>query len=57
MLIENFIFRAKAEFDSHTVVVKDWAGFLNGLDNSCIMLAPFCGEPDCEDRIKKDSAR
>jgi hypothetical protein len=52
-----FIFRAKAEFDSHIVVVKDWTGFLKGLDNSCIMLAPFCGESECEDRIKKDSAR
>ena len=49
--------RAKHEFDTHTVVVKDWTGFLKGLDNSCIMLAPFCGEPPCEDAIKKDSAR
>jgi len=49
--------RAKAELDNHVVVVKDWTGFLKGLDNSCIMLAPFCGEPSCEDRIKQDSAR
>jgi len=49
--------KAKAEFDSHTVVVKDWAGFLKGLDNSCVMLAPYCGETACEDRIKQDSAR
>lgn len=49
--------KAKKEFDEHTVVVKDWTGFLKGLDNSCIMLAPFCGEPTCEDLIKKDSAR
>jgi hypothetical protein len=53
----NLFFRAKTEFDSHTVVVKDWTGFLQGLDNSCIMLAPFCGEIECEDKIKKDSAR
>jgi len=49
--------KAKAEFDSHTIVVKDWTGFLKGLDNSCIMLAPYCGESACEDRIKQDSAR
>ncbi|CAF2308483.1 unnamed protein product [Rotaria sp. Silwood2] len=49
--------KAKDEFDSHTILVKDWASFLMGLDNSCIMLAPFCGEPACEDLIKKDSAR
>ncbi|CAF0753988.1 unnamed protein product [Rotaria sordida] len=49
--------KAKDEFDSHTILVKDWASLLKGLDNSCLMLAPFCGEPVCEDRIKKDSAR
>ncbi|CAF3909894.1 unnamed protein product [Adineta steineri] len=49
--------KAKAELDSHVVVVKDWAGFLKALDNSCIMLTPFCGEPSCEDKIKQDSAR
>ncbi len=55
--MEIFLFRAKAEFDSHMVVAKDWAGFLKALDNSCIILTPFCGEPKCEDRIKEDSAR
>lgn len=58
ILKTNFIFyRAKQEFDSHTILVKDWTAFLKGLDNSCILLAPFCGEPACEDLIKKDSAR
>ncbi|CAF2042582.1 unnamed protein product [Rotaria magnacalcarata] len=56
--IHNDLYKkAKQELDSHTVVVKDWTGFLKGLDNSCIMLTPFCGEPACEDLIKKDSAR
>jgi bifunctional glutamyl/prolyl-tRNA synthetase len=49
--------KAKAELDSHTVIAKDWAGLLKGLDNSCIILAPFCGVSSCEDKIKQDSAR
>ncbi|CAF0785356.1 unnamed protein product [Didymodactylos carnosus] len=56
--IHNDLFKkAKSDLDSHTIVADNWTDFLKGLDNQCIVLAPFCGEPDCEDKIKKDSAR
>ncbi|CAF1258674.1 unnamed protein product [Adineta steineri] len=54
---KDLYIKAKAELDSHVVVVKDWAGFLKALDNSCVMLTPFCGDSSCEHRIKQDSAR
>jgi len=56
--IHNDLFKkAKSDLDSHTIVADNWTDFLKGLDNQCIVLAPYCGEPDCEDKIKKDSAR
>lgn len=39
------------------VTLKDWSQFGPNLDKKNIILAPFCGEISCEDKIKADSAR
>uniref|UniRef100_A0A5S6QQU9 Uncharacterized protein n=1 Tax=Trichuris muris TaxID=70415 RepID=A0A5S6QQU9_TRIMR len=49
--------RAKNEMDKFTVVEHDWKEFCTYLDNKYIAMVPFCSTDDCEDQIKKDSAR
>ncbi|BFZ12382.1 hypothetical protein BsWGS_15421 [Bradybaena similaris] len=56
--IQNSLFnKAKKELDEHLVVCHDWAEFCDSLDQKKLIQAPFCGGIDCEDNIKKDSAR
>ncbi|GMR52498.1 hypothetical protein PMAYCL1PPCAC_22693, partial [Pristionchus mayeri] len=43
--------------NSHMKTVKDFGEFRKHLDEKCILLAPFCGRPDCEDAVKRDSQR
>lgn len=49
--------RAKSDLDSYMIVSHEWGHFCDSLDNKKIIQAPFCGDEDCEDKIKKDSAR
>ena len=49
--------RAKKELDENLIVTGDWNEFCNALDKKKLIQTPFCGDPDCEDKIKKDSAR
>lgn len=49
--------RAKSDLDSYMIVSHEWSHFCDSLDNKKIIQAPFCGDEDCEDKIKKDSAR
>ncbi|XP_050737054.1 bifunctional glutamate/proline--tRNA ligase-like [Eriocheir sinensis] len=49
--------RALADLKQHTISVQQWAAFTSGLDGGNVLLAPFCGREECEDAIKKDSAR
>merc|ERR1712029_1123634 len=44
--------KAKADMDSHLSVVESWDAFLSALDNKHIIMAPFCGDEDCEEKIK-----
>lgn len=39
------------------VVVEKFDDFIPQLDKKNIILAPFCGEPSCEEKIKKESTR
>ncbi|KAG7167154.1 Bifunctional glutamate/proline--tRNA ligase-like [Homarus americanus] len=54
---DNLITRARADLNSHKVKVNSWKDFTGNLDKGNILLAPFCGQEECEDAIKKDSAR
>jgi len=49
--------KAKEEMDSHITTTEEWKVFCEDLDKKNIILAPFCGGKDCEDKIKKDSAK
>ncbi|XP_066156798.1 bifunctional glutamate/proline--tRNA ligase isoform X2 [Euwallacea fornicatus] len=49
--------KAAADLEAHKVLLKDWSKFGPNLDQKNIILAPFCGEGVCEDRIKTESTR
>ncbi|CBZ25629.1 putative bifunctional aminoacyl-tRNA synthetase [Leishmania mexicana MHOM/GT/2001/U1103] len=48
--------RAKETMETHRVRVTEWAEFVPTLNRKCLILAPWCGAMECEDRVKKDSA-
>ncbi|CAG2170228.1 unnamed protein product, partial [Oppiella nova] len=54
---DNLYEKAKGERDSHLIVTRDWQQFLAKLDEKFIIMSPFCGGTDCEDQIKRDSAK
>lgn len=54
---ESLKTRASADLEKHKITVTTWKDFTDNLDKGNLMLAPFCGREDCEDAIKKDSAR
>ncbi len=43
--------------DSHITVTENWDTLSADLDKKNIIMAPFCGRVECEENIKKDSAR
>lgn len=49
--------KARADFDQHRVVVEDWKDFVPTLNAKNVILAPWCGVPECEDEIKDASAK
>lgn len=56
--IQSSLFnRANEDLKQHLVTLKDWSQFGPNLDKKNIIMAPFCGKTDCEDRIKADSTR
>ena len=52
-----YYLRAENDLKKHLSAVETWSEFLKNLDKKNIIMAPFCGEKDCEEKIKKDSAR
>lgn len=54
--IQSTLFRnAKTEFHSAVIQAYTWNDFVSHLNNKKLLLSPFCGIPDCEDMIKKES--
>jgi len=53
----NMFDRASKQLSDNLAVATSWETFNSYLDQQKIIQAPFCGEPSCEDKIKKDSAR
>uniref|UniRef100_A0A8B9ZMX6 Bifunctional glutamate/proline--tRNA ligase n=1 Tax=Anas zonorhyncha TaxID=75864 RepID=A0A8B9ZMX6_9AVES len=52
-----FSFRASEDLKSHMVVANNMEDFQKELDSGKIVQIPFCGEIECEDWIKKTTAR
>uniref|UniRef100_A0A183DQB1 Proline--tRNA ligase n=1 Tax=Gongylonema pulchrum TaxID=637853 RepID=A0A183DQB1_9BILA len=42
--------------DERRKITAEWGKFKELLEQKCSILAPFCGLPECEDAIKKDSS-
>ncbi|XP_042645580.1 bifunctional glutamate/proline--tRNA ligase isoform X3 [Tyto alba] len=53
----NLYNRASEDLKSHMVVANTMEDFQKELDSGKIVQIPFCGEIDCEDWIKKTTAR
>lgn len=49
--------RAKAERDAHVKIVEDWDLVVPTLDAKNLVLMPWCEAPECEESIKKRTAR
>jgi len=49
--------RALSTQKSHTATVSTWHEFMVHLDERKIILAPWCGQTECEEKIKGDSAQ
>jgi bifunctional glutamyl/prolyl-tRNA synthetase len=49
--------KAEKDLKSNLAVVDTWSEFLKHLDLKHIIMSPFCLGKECEEHIKKDSAR
>jgi len=49
--------KARCDMTDHIRVVHNFDDFLKGLDESCLLQSPFCGEESCEDEIKEKSKK
>jgi len=49
--------KASKEMNEKVKVVTNFDDFLQGLDNKCLLQAPFCGAEECEDVIKELSKK
>lgn len=54
---ESLFAKADKDFKEHIKQTKQWSEFLKALDKNYLLLSPFCGDPECETLIKKDSTR
>lgn len=54
---ESMFAKANKDLQDHVKVTKNWSEFGKGLDTNCLLLSPFCGDEECEGRIKDESAR
>jgi prolyl-tRNA synthetase len=53
----NLYETAKEKFDTHRVTVHEWDDFVHQLNQKNVVVAPWCGVPECEDDIKDGSAK
>jgi bifunctional glutamyl/prolyl-tRNA synthetase len=53
----NMLAKATKDLNDHLKTAKKWDEFTSFLDNKNIIMAPFCGEIPCEEKIKAESAR
>ncbi|KAG5307821.1 SYEP ligase, partial [Pseudoatta argentina] len=52
---KQLLSRAKSKLNEHIKKVEKWSDFNPELNKKNLLLAPFCGDPACEDKIKEDS--
>ncbi|GAB0087532.1 hypothetical protein DMENIID0001_018490 [Sergentomyia squamirostris] len=54
---QNMLARATKDLEDHKKLTRNWQEFVKLLDAKNIILSPFCGNSECEDKIKADSQR
>lgn len=54
---QNMLAKATKDLNDHMKITKEWKELTAYLDAKNIIMAPFCGDIPCEERIKADSAR
>ena len=54
---DNMLAKATKDLNDHMKTTKEWKQFTTFLDEKNLILAPFCGEIPCEEKIKAESAR
>jgi len=54
---QSMLNKATKQLEDHTVILHDFKDFIPELDRKNVILAPFCGEPSCEENVKKESTR
>ena len=54
--IHDYLFqKSKAERDAKTVNVYEWKDFVPALEQSCLIMTPFCDETEWEEKVKSRS--
>lgn len=54
---QNMLAKATKDLNDHMKITKEWKQLTAYLDAKNIIMAPFCGDIPCEEKIKADSAR
>lgn len=54
---ESMFAKANKDLNDHIKLTKSWDEFGKALDKNNLLLSPFCGDKECEGRIKDESAR
>lgn len=54
---DNMLAKATKDLNDHMKITKQWKELTMYLDAKNLIMAPFCGEIPCEEKIKADSAR
>ncbi|XP_018370970.1 PREDICTED: bifunctional glutamate/proline--tRNA ligase [Trachymyrmex cornetzi] len=52
---KQLLSRARSKLNEHIKKVEKWSDFNPELNKKNLLLAPFCGDPACEDKIKEES--
>jgi len=54
---QTLLDKATKELKDHTAIIDSFDQFIPQLDQKNLILAPFCGAIDCEEKIKKESTK
>lgn len=53
---ENLFQRAKKHLEDHTIITEDYQTMINKIKENNWALVPFCGDEECETKIKEETA-
>lgn len=53
----DMLFKAEQELKENIVLCHNWVECVHHLAAKRLLMIPFCGQPSCEDNIKRDTAK